>query len=352
MLVIKEIKHKAGDFVLGPLSLTIHGGEYWIIAGPSGAGKSMFLELLAGLRRVSEGSIIFHEENITLLPAHQRRFGMVFQDVALFPHFSVAQNIAYPLRLLHKSPIEIDAEVKRLAELTGILHLVHRRPIDISGGEARRVAIARTLAMQPRLLLLDEPLTGLDANIRQSFYDVLRNIRQPNLPIIHVTHDPDEALSVATHLAIIQNGQIKQAGPIHEVFLQPADEFVARFAGIRNFYPCEILPGPGEGLAWAKIEGGNQICLPTPEHRGKGHISIPAGDILLSNEKINSSARNLFEGNIIELIPVRHGTEVIINCGFILAALISHSALRELNLQKGSKVWATFKASSVQFIVG
>lgn len=158
MLVIKDIKHKAGDFVLGPLSMTIHGGEYWIVAGPSGAGKSMFLELLAGLRQVSEGNIFYRDEDITRLPAHQRRFGMVFQDVALFPHLSVEQNIAYPLRLLRKSPNEIDAEVKRLAELTGILHLVHRRPVDISGGEARRVAIARTLAMQPRLLLSTNPL--------------------------------------------------------------------------------------------------------------------------------------------------------------------------------------------------
>jgi molybdate/tungstate transport system ATP-binding protein len=353
MLEIKGIKHKAGDFVLGPLSLTLQGGEYWIIAGPSGAGKSMLLEVVAGLRPAHEGNVFFEGINITQMPVHHRRFGLVFQDMALFPHLSVAQNIAYPLRMQGKTAKEADTEVRRVAGLTGTGHLLSRRTGDLSGGEARRVAIARTLAMHPRLLLLDEPFSGIDAGIRQSLYEVLKNIRQPDLPIIHVTHDPDEALSLATHMAVISNGQIRQTGPIHEVFLQPADEFVARFAGIRNFYPCELIAGAGEGLAWARLDaGGPQICLPSPEKLGRGHISIQASDIILSNEKINTSARNLFQGTVTDLVPVRHGIEVIVDCGFQLAALISYSAMQELGLQKGSRIWATFKASSVQFIPG
>lgn len=350
MLKIQGIKHKAGSFELGPLNLKVEGGDYWVIAGPSGAGKSMLLEVLAGIREAHEGEIFLKSENVTRQPAQVRRFGLVFQDMALFPHLTVAQNIAYPLRMQGITKEETEKEIKHWAEVTGVETLLHRRPGSLSGGEARRVAIARTLALRPRLLLLDEPFSGVDAEMRHLLYQVLRNLRQPELPIIHVTHDPDEALSLATHLAVIKQGQLMQAGPIQEVFLRPADDFVARYAGIRNFYPCELQPGPGEGLAWAHLDANHRICLPAPSRMGRGHISIPAADILLSKEKFTSSARNLFYGTITELVPVRHGVEVAIDCGFPLAALISHSALRELELKPGAPVWATFKASAVQFI--
>lgn len=350
MLEIKEIKYKAGDFVLGPISLTVQGGEYWIVAGPSGSGKTTLLELLSGLRRAREGCLLFQGTDITHQPVHQRQVGIIFQDIALFPHLTVEQNIAYPLLRQGKHKIEITHQVQRISALIGIQHLLLRRPKDLSGGEARRVAIARTLAMQPRVLLLDEPLSGIDANLKQSLYEVLRNLCRPDLPIIHVTHDPEEALALATHLAVIKEGKILQSGPIHQVLLQPTDEFVARFAGIRNFYPCELSAGPDPGLAWAIIQEGHRICLPAPDKLVRGHISIPASDIILSANKISSSARNLFQGTITEIIPVRHGIEISINCGFALAALISRSALIELDLKEGSQVWATFKASSVQFI--
>ncbi|MGC8865763.1 MAG: ABC transporter ATP-binding protein [Bacteroidales bacterium] len=350
MLEIQGIKHRAGSFVLGPLSLKVAGGEYWVIAGPSGAGKSMLLEVLAGIREAQEGKILFDGQEITRQPVSERRFGLVFQDMALFPHFTVKQNIAYPIRMRGLSKEETEREINHWAEVTGVKSLLHRRPESLSGGEARRVAIARTLALRPHLLLLDEPFSGVDAEMRHSLYQVLKKLRHPSLPIIHVTHDPDEALSLATHLAVIKQGQLVQVGPIQEVFLRPTDEFVARYAGIRNFYPCELLPGPGEGLVHARLDSNQFICLPAPSQMGRGHISISVADIVLSVEKLSSSARNRFYGTITEMVPVRHGIEVIIDCGFQLAALISHSALLELDLKPGARVWASFKASAVQFI--
>jgi len=198
MLEIKKLTYAIGNFTLPPLNLTVEEGGYMVLLGPSGSGKSVLLELVAGLRKPCGGSIFIDGVQIDSLPPSGRSVGMLFQDYALFPHISVFQNIGYALRIKHVPKGEIRDEVEKLAHKFGIAPLLHRFPGTLSGGERQRVALARTLIVRPRLLLLDEPLSALDAPLRSASRAFLKQINQSGQTIIHVTHDHQEKEELAT----------------------------------------------------------------------------------------------------------------------------------------------------------
>jgi ABC-type Fe3+/spermidine/putrescine transport system ATPase subunit len=240
MIGLRGIEVAAGDFSVGPLDLDVAAGEYAVLLGPSGAGKTLVLEALAGVRRVRAGSLLVDEADVTELPAERRRVGLVFQDGLLFPHLSVADNVAYGL---HRSNGERTRwrrrpAVDRLGQLAGevgITHLMERRPVTLSGGERQRVALARALAARPRALLLDEPLSAVDVEAREELEDVLRRVsRQEGLTVLHVTHDRAEAFALADTCALLVDGTLRQTGRPEDVLRRPADEAVARFLGARN----------------------------------------------------------------------------------------------------------------------
>jgi ABC-type sugar transport system ATPase subunit len=199
LLEIKELTYSIGNFTLPPLSLTVEEGSYTMLLGPSGSGKSVLLELIAGLRKPSGGAIFLDGRRIDLLPPAGRSVGLLFQDYALFPHKSIFDNIGYALRLRRVSKEIIRQEVKKLASEFEIESLFHRYPDTLSGGERQRVALARTLIVRPRLLLLDEPLSALDASLRSASRAFLKQINQSGQTIIHVTHDHQEKEELATH---------------------------------------------------------------------------------------------------------------------------------------------------------
>ncbi|MDR2585001.1 MAG: ABC transporter ATP-binding protein [Prevotellaceae bacterium] len=198
MLEIKDLTYTVGSFTLPPLSLTIEEGSYTMLLGPSGSGKSVLLELIAGLRKPGGGSIWLDGKKIDALPPAERSLGLLFQDYALFPHLSVYQNIGYALRLRHLSKEGIREQVKKVACAFEIESLLHRFPDGLSGGERQRVALARCLVVRPRLLLLDEPLSALDASLRSASRTFLKKINQSGQTIIHVTHDVQEREELAT----------------------------------------------------------------------------------------------------------------------------------------------------------
>ena len=228
-LSISGLTAHAGSFTLGPVSLTIPPDRVLVVLGPSGAGKTVLLETIAGLRPQQSGQITLAGADITGLPPERRRIGLVFQDAALFPHMTVKENVQFgPRASQTASPDGADGLLDQL----GITHLADRSPRSLSGGERQRAALARALAIQPGLLLLDEPLSALDQPTREDMRTLLqRLLADLEIPAAHVTHDRDEALSIGDDLAIIVGGQLRQTGPAAQVSAEPADPDVARLLG-------------------------------------------------------------------------------------------------------------------------
>ena len=239
MLEITNL-HKTyeGQPLLKGISFSLAAGETICLLGASGSGKSTILRVIAGLEQADGGEVRWDGQSLAAVPAHRRNFGLMFQDYALFPHLDVFENVAFGLRMLRikkwpKNEIKprVD-EVLRQVNLTGF---EKRRVTELSGGEQQRVALARALAPRPRLLMLDEPLGALDRALRESLLDELRAILHgAGIPAIYVTHDQEEAFTLADRILLLRDGQIAQAGTPLEVFARPADGWVARFLGLGN----------------------------------------------------------------------------------------------------------------------
>ena len=228
--------YQAGVPVLKPIDLTIQAGELFFLLGPSGCGKSTLLRILAGLVGPDGGSIRFNGREITRLPAEKRRAAMVFQNYALWPHLTVFENVAFGLRAEGADNAKIRKEVADALELVQLADCAERKIPSLSGGQQQRVALARALAMRPDLLLLDEPLSNLDARLRDTMRREIRRIaKERELTAIYVTHDRQEALSMADRLAVMHQGILQQVGAPEEVYNLPVNRFVAGFLGDANF---------------------------------------------------------------------------------------------------------------------
>ncbi|NLN37374.1 MAG: ABC transporter ATP-binding protein [Bacteroidales bacterium] len=197
MLSCRNMQYSVGDFTLRDFSLDLKKGDYCALLGPSGSGKTVILELIAGLRPLKKGSVYINGKDHTHTPAQHRPVGILFQDYALFPHMTVFQNISYPLKIRGKEKSEIEKTVNALAAELDISRHLNRMPGTLSGGEKQRVALARTLVIHPLVLLLDEPLSALDAPLRESSVTLLKNVSAKGITILHVTHDPSEVITLA-----------------------------------------------------------------------------------------------------------------------------------------------------------
>jgi iron(III) transport system ATP-binding protein len=230
---------------LKDVSATVNSGEFVCILGPSGCGKTTLLRAIAGLDIQTSGRIIQGGKDISTLPASARDFGIVFQSYALFPNLTVARNIGYGLENRGVARAELNKRVTELLELVGITDHRNKYPAQLSGGQQQRVALARALAMSPGLLLLDEPLSALDARVRVRLRQEIRALqRRLKVTTIMVTHDQEEALSIADRIVLMNKGVIEQAGTPHEIYAGPATAFVAQFIGEMNFLPVTV-GGPG-----------------------------------------------------------------------------------------------------------
>jgi spermidine/putrescine ABC transporter ATP-binding subunit len=231
---------------VGPLSFSVRDGEFFSLLGPSGCGKTTTLRCIAGFENVDSGEIILGGRNIEDVAAHKRGVGLVFQSHALFPHLSVAENVAFGLRLRNVPKPSINERVVSALALVEMTKLGHRMPNELSGGQQQRVALARSLVMEPPLLLLDEPLSNLDLKLRIQMRDELRQLqRRLRMTTIFVTHDQTEALALSDRVAVLSEGCIEQVGTPQDIYSQPASRFVAEFIGSSNLLDANALPlGP------------------------------------------------------------------------------------------------------------
>ncbi len=350
MLELRNISKNFKDFSLKNLNFKVEKNEYFVILGESGAGKTIILEIIAGLKKQDSGQIFYQGKDISNETIQKRKFGLLFQDYAVFPHLSVKENISYPLKKRKLKKIEIDNKVKVLASEMDILQLLNRRPATLSGGELQRVAMARTLASDPEILLLDEPLTSLDVQLKFEIRSLLRKINQKGITIIHITHDYEEAITLAHKIAIIQNGTIIQSGTPQEVFKNPKSKFVANLTGIKNFFKVQITEHPDKKIKLAQINESLSFKIHSGIKEKEGFIFLSNKNILISNSKLSSSALNNFKATILDIFPAKLGYEIIADIGVKISIKVSEESLKDLKLEIGKSIWLTFKASSLRFL--
>ncbi len=245
-LSVKDLHKTFGDTqALRGVSFDVEQGEIVALLGPSGCGKSTLLAIIAGLLNPDHGAVFWDGDPLAGIPPHRRGFGLMFQDYVLFPHMDVAANVAFGLRMAGQPPAEVTARVREMLALVGLGGYEKRDVSTLSGGESQRVALARSLAPEPRLLMLDEPLGSLDRTLRDRLLAELGTILQGlQRSILYVTHDQEEAFALAGRIVLLEAGQIAQIGAPQELYQAPASPFVARFLGLTNLLPGEIKPGP------------------------------------------------------------------------------------------------------------
>jgi molybdate/tungstate transport system ATP-binding protein len=345
MIAIKNLKVNLGDFLLQNISLNIESGEYFIVLGPTGAGKTVLLESIAGLYPVLEGEVWIGDNQITGLSPEKRQIGIVYQDQALFPHLSVEKNIAFGLKMRKCPKREAKAKIDAIVEVVGVSHLLKRSPATLSGGEKQKVALARALVTEPKVLLLDEPLSALDPETRERMQEELREIhRRIGLIVIHVTHDFEEAIALGHRVAVLNDGCIAQIGTPEEFLRRPSSEFVARFALTRNILSGRVV-GAEDGCTIIDISG-TKVRV-TMEATGEVRLSLRPEDILLSKEPLQSSARNCFLGVVNDIVDRGSVIYVTVNLPPDFVCIVTRQAFDELELTKGVEVWITFKASAI-----
>jgi len=242
-IVLENVSKRFGSVVaVDDVSLTIDAGELFFLLGPSGCGKTTLLRCVAGFWQPDAGRIRFGERDITNVPPHQRNTGMVFQNYALWPHMTVQENVSFGLRVRKAPRPERRRRVEAALVMVQMSDYASRRPNELSGGQQQRIALARALVVEPQCLLLDEPLSNLDAKLRLEMRGEIRRIcKQAGLTAVYVTHDQKEALSIADRIAVLRDGRVEQIGRPHELYGRPANRFVADFLGETNFIEGELL---------------------------------------------------------------------------------------------------------------
>ncbi|TET97596.1 MAG: ABC transporter ATP-binding protein [Dehalococcoidia bacterium] len=344
---------RAGRGILTVPELDVLPGEVLAVVGPNGAGKSTLIHVLALLERPSAGEVLLDSRPVrgNLLP-YRRRMAVVFQEPLLLDA-TVESNVGSGLALRGVPRAERVVRVRRWLERFGIAELARRPARTLSGGEAQRVSLARALALEPDVLLLDEPFAALDEPTRQALIDDLdQALGQTGATVVFVTHDRAEALRLGDRVAVIIGGRIRQVGPPSQVFAQPADEEVAAFLGVETIVPGRVR-SLERGLAVVEVAGCRVEASSAVEVGGEVLVCLRPEDIVLSPAEDHpgpTSARNRLPAVVQRIVNVGPQVRVELDAGFPLVALITKQSLEELSLDAGSRVAASFKAAAVHLI--
>ncbi|MFH2102819.1 MAG: ABC transporter ATP-binding protein [Chloroflexota bacterium] len=310
--IVNIAKEYEGAVLLDGLSFHVASAEIVCLLGASGSGKSTILRIIAGLESAEGGEIHWGGEDISLVPAYRRKFGLVFQDYALFPHLTVAENIAFGLRMQDLSRQAIHIRVAELLDLVNLTGFEQRRVTDLSGGEQQRVAMARALAPRPRLLMLDEPLGALDRGLRDHLLDELRAIlRAMGIPVIYVTHDQEEAFAIADRILLLRAGQIVRDANPQEVYDRPGSAWVAAFLGLGNILSGQVR---ADGRIQTKA-GLLEVDCPHQHKSGSGVT------LLLRPQHVQMAepnAEHCIQGIVTDVAFSRDGFKVTLDSGVVV----------------------------------
>lgn len=343
MIKIEGVSLEVGNFSLNDINLSLHTGEFFVLLGPTGSGKTVLLESIAGLKPLKKGRIFLNNIDITGKKPEDRNVVICYQDCALFPHMTVEKNIKYGLQFRKdRDNPRYRKNFDMLVELLKINHILQRRPLYLSGGEKQRVALARALIVDPEILLLDEPLSALDTNIKESIQRELKNLHNTlKTTTIMVTHNFTEAYYLAHRAGIIKGGNIIQTGPIDEIFEKPKSAFVAEFVGMKNIF--EIRNNPGNKKFYQQME---PVLKDLPAGACFG---IRPENIIINNNYLTTDY--CFQGNIEKIRKFGIYMEIDITCeDHIFKSYLTLNRYLELKLHEGKEIFFGFNAKNVNII--
>jgi len=342
MIELHNLNVNLGQFRLKDIDLSIDSNDFFVLMGPTGAGKTVLLEAIAGLVPLERGRITIAGRDVTGTAPEKRGVSIMYQDYALFPHLTIAQNISFGVRYHAKAKNESGSRFERLVRELNIGHLLNRYPENLSGGELQRAALARALMVEPQVILLDEPLSALDPGFREEIRLLLKNLHASSgMTFFMVTHDFAEALSLATTAAVMNNGIIEQTGGVQEIFQKPCSSFVADFVGMRNIFPARFY-GHSSRLGSLTVE---MAAVPVDT---VGFIAIRPEDIVISTYKLDSSMRNSFCGVVSAIIDQGFSYEVHVQVeDLTFKSLITKGSLLDLGIREGLEVHLSFKATAI-----
>jgi ABC-type sugar transport system ATPase subunit len=344
MLELKNIYLNKGGFSLRDVGLHVRQREYFVLLGPTGCGKTLLLETAAGLERPSAGEVSIGGVRVTDWAPEDRNVGYVPQDYALFPHMTVGENIVSGSLARRAPRDEANRQSRHIADVLHIAPLLPRPIQGLSGGERQRVALARALVVQPRLLLLDEPLSALDPSLKNRLWWELRSIHDRlQLTTLHVTHDFEEASALADRIGLMHDGVLLQVGPPEQVFHKPANSFAAEFVGVRNILEGEATFSGEEGACCVHIPGGLRIWA-TASCEGPAHVFIRPEEVWIGREGCNCGAtRNVYRGTVQSTLNRGPLVEVMVDVGVPVVSLVTKRTRDELALARGSTVTVSFR---------
>ncbi len=343
MIDLDHLTIELPGFQLRNVSLRVGEGDFFALLGPTGSGKTLILESIAGLVPVSNGQIRIAGRNVTRLPPEQRRIGIVYQDNALFPHLTVMENIRFGLRYVRQDLPQSNQRVDHLIDLLGLQAIVQRRPLNLSGGEKQRVCLARALSTNPSVLLLDEPLSALDPNFREDIRRVLKRLhKELGITFLMVTHDFSEALYLADRVGVIQRGTMEQIGSAEDIFLRPANPFVAEFVGMKNIFEGCIANGMFNF-------GGLHCPLPPRMAHDKSVMGIRPEDIMLRRDTGFADNFVCYHGIIEQIMPSGLWHEISVRCRETsFRTVLDRKALQEQLFCEGDEVYLGFDTGSTR----
>ena len=344
------------------VTLEIAGGEFFSLLGPSGCGKTTTLRIVAGFEMPSAGSVFLNGVEITARPAHRREIGMVFQHYALFPHLSVFENIAFPLRLRRIDATEIRQRVSQALEMVRLPGLAGRMPTQLSGGQQQRVALARALVFQPSVVLLDEPLGALDLKLRRAMQLELKTLqREIGLTFVYVTHDQEEALTMSDRMAVMDRGRVLQVGDPRSIYEQPASRFVADFIGVSNFLTGQVREVGVEAVI--ELDRGGVVRAGRPAELTVGQavtIAVRPERMRLAGASAEAAARpergwNSVPGVVRDLIYTGSDTQYLVElgpAGVVMVRVPNDTPPEDQpRVASGEKVWVRWEIGSTAVLL-
>ena len=353
MVELRDVSKSFGSFTaLRHVNFEIREGEFMTFLGPSGCGKTTCLRLISGFDTPTTGKVLIGGQDVTLDPPYRRDVNQVFQSYALFPHLTIYENIAFGLRMKKVAGSEIKRRVDRVVEMTSLAQFVDRKPAQMSGGQRQRVALARAIVCEPKVLLLDEPLSALDAKLRAQMRLELKQLQKRlGITFVFVTHDQEEALTMSDRVAVINGGCVEQIGTVNEIYYQPATRFVATFIGETNIVEADVISSEG-GRALCRLEGGIELRL-------RSGPQTPGEKILLSlrPEKIrlyrqNPGGENCFPGKIsVEIFKgAVDDLTICVQGGLELGALLANDGTEEMDFHEGETVFARIQPEDINVV--
>jgi len=353
MVELQNVSKVFGNFTaLQEVSFEIREGEFMTFLGPSGCGKTTCLRLISGFDTPTTGQVWIGGKDVTFDPPYRRDVNQVFQSYALFPHLTIYENIAFGLRMKRVSGADVKKRVDRVVEMTALQDFVARKPAQLSGGQRQRVALARAIVCEPKVLLLDEPLSALDAKLRTQMRLELKQLQKKlGITFIFVTHDQEEALTMSDRVAVLSAGRIEQIGTVNEIYYQPATRFVATFIGETNIIEATVL-GRNNGLVRCRLEGGLELEVkdcPLAQTE-KVLLSLRPEKIRLS--RTMPAGINVFPGRISGEVfkGAIDDMTIIVPGGLELGALLTNDGQEEFNFHEGEDVFCRIQPEDINIV--